>query len=287
MNQTDDQFHTFLPSRVGERLRTAREAQSRDLEDIAGISRVPLRHLRAIEAGDHSELPATPYSVGFVRTYAQALGLDAAALAQDFRAELGESPVPRRAPEPFEPADPKRVPSRLLAIVALLIAIGLAGSYAVWRSGVLTGDGADARAKLAAAGDATTPAGPGPMPARTPPPAVSGPVVVTATEPVWLRIYEANGGPRYIEKVMQPGDSFEVPATAKDPQILTGRPQSIRVTVGTTVIPPLGTPERTIADVSLLAPALLARAAAAPLVAPLAGTPGIARTPVAPPSPAP
>ncbi|WP_197277115.1 RodZ domain-containing protein [Sphingomonas profundi] len=88
---------------------------------------------------------------------------------------------------------------------------------------------------------------------------------------MWLRIYEGNGGERYIEKVLNPGEAFTVPATAKDPQILTGRPQAVRVTVGATVIPPLGTPERTIADVSLRPEALLARGAApapAPAAAP-------------------
>ncbi len=265
MNQVEEQSPAFLPGRVGERLRAAREAQGRDLDEIATITRIPLRHLRAIETGDHADLPATPYSVGFVRTYAQAIGLEAGRLAQDFRAELGAAPVARHVPEPFEPADPKRVPTRLLAAVALVIALLLAGGYAVLRSGTLSGEDAETRARLAA-GTETRPVAAAPAPAAKPvaaPAPAGGPVVVTATDAVWLRIYEGNGGPRYIEKVMQPGETFQIPATAKDPQILTGRPQSIRVTVGTTVIPPLGTPERTIADVSLRPEALLARGAAA------------------------
>ena len=269
MNQVEEQIPASAPSRVGERLRQAREAQGRALEEIATITRVPLRHLRLIEAGDHAELPATPYSVGFVRTYAQAIGLDATRLAQDFRAELGQAPAPR-VPEPFEPADPKRVPSRLLAAIALLIAILLAGGYAIWRSGTLSGEDPESRARLAAGTEpagmptAASPAPSNPAPAAQP--AAGGPVVITATEPVWLRIYEGNGGPRYIEKVMRPGETFTVPPTATDPQILTGRPQAIRVTVGSTIIPPLGTPERTIADVSLRAGALLARAAAPAMI---------------------
>lgn len=270
MNQVDEPNRTFLPARVGDRLREGREAQGRTLEDIAAITRIPLRHLRLIEAGEHEDLPATPYSVGFVRTYAQSLGLDAAQLAQDFRAELSRTPQPR-APEPFEPADPKRVPSRLLAIIALVIALIIGGGYAIVRSGSLSGDDAETRARLAAG---TLPGAATPTPATPPPPtaaaapAAPGPVVLTATEPVWLRVYEGNGGERYLEKVLQSGETFTVPATAKDPQILTGRPQAVRVTVGTTVIPPLGTPERTIADVSLKADALLARAQAAPAPSP-------------------
>ncbi|WP_197277116.1 helix-turn-helix domain-containing protein [Sphingomonas profundi] len=168
MSQAEDQFQSFLPTGVGERLRSAREAQGRDLDEIATITRIPLRHLRVIESGAHTDLPATPYSVGFVRTYAQAIGLDAAKLAQDFRAELGAAPVTQGVAEPFEPADPKRVPSRLLAAVALLIAVLLAGGYAVLRSGTLSGEDPEARARLAA-GTATVPAatpGAPPRPAR-------------------------------------------------------------------------------------------------------------------------
>ena len=87
--------------------------------------------------------------MGFVRTYAQAIGLDATRLAAEFRAELGQAPPPRMA-EPFEPADPKRVPSRLLAAIALLIALLLASGYAIWRSGTLSGEDPESRARLAA-----------------------------------------------------------------------------------------------------------------------------------------
>ena len=292
MNKVDEQPMSFTPMRVGEQLRQAREAQGRELDEIATITRIPLRHLRLIEAGEHAELPATPYSVGFVRTYAQAIGLDAPKLAQEFRAELGAAPIPQYVPEPFEPADPKRVPSRALALVALLIAVLLAGGYAIWRSGTLTGDDATARAKLAAGTDAAPPppvSAAAPRPAAPPPVAAGGPVVVTATDGVWLRIYEGNGGPRYLERVMKAGETFQVPATAKDPQILTGRPQAIRVTVGNTVIPPLGTPERTIADVSLRPEALLARSAApSPAASPPAAlSPAAAGSPpaVSPPAP--
>jgi hypothetical protein len=58
---------------------------------------------------------------------------------------------------------------------------------------------------------------------------------------------------------MTAGERYVVPATAERPQILTGRPNAIRVTVGTTEIPPLGPAERTISDVSLAPADLVAR----------------------------
>lgn len=264
MNDTAGEFAAETPFSVGARLAEARKARSLELEDIAARTRVPLRHLQAIEAGDFAELPAVPYSVGFVRSFAQIVGLDGSMLAREFREEMGGGTTERFIPEPFEPADPARVPSRFLVTVAVLLALVLGGGYAVWRSGVL-GGGPDSRAELAV-GDhpAETSATPQANIAarQTPQPTApaNGPVVLTALEPVWLRVYEADGT-RLIEKQMDVGETWQVPDTATDPKILTGRPQALRVTVGSTVIPPLGAPERTIRDVSLKADALVARLA--------------------------
>jgi len=266
MEQTLSEGGGLFPSRVGERLAEARRAKGIDLGEIAGVTRVPLRALEAIERGDHAALPAATYAIGFVRAYAVAIGLDPAAIARDFRAELGKTPS-QPVTLPSEPADPARVPSRAMAMIALFVAILIAAGYAVWRTGLLTGYSAEDRARTAAGLDPSPP----PVAAHAVPsatvPATSaapGPVVVTAIEPVWLRIYDGKGGPRLIEKQMAAGESFTVPASAADPMILTGRPQSIRVAVGASVIPPLGSAERTISDVSLKPEALLARLAPPP-----------------------
>jgi hypothetical protein len=62
---------------------------------------------------------------------------------------------------------------------------------------------------------------------------------------------------------MAPGDSFTVPRNANRPMIVTGRPQALAITVGGQAIPPLGTPDKTIADVGVTAEELLARKPAA------------------------
>ncbi|MEC7934406.1 MAG: helix-turn-helix domain-containing protein, partial [Pseudomonadota bacterium] len=54
-----------------------------------------------------------------------------------------------------------------------------------------------------------------------------------------------------------------LPAGARNPTILTGRPQALSVTVGGKLVAPLGEADRTIADVPVSAEALLARGAAA------------------------
>ena len=258
MNDTAGEFAVEAPFTVGARLAEARKAQALELTEVASRTRVPLRHLEAIEANDLTALPAIPYSVGFVRSYAQLLGLDAPALAREFREEMSGGKVERAAPEPFEPADPARVPSRFLVSVACTVALLLTAGYAIWRSGIF--DGAEDTAVVASATPAPVAVAVHPAAIIPPPTPATGPVVLTALEPVWLRVSDT-GGTRLIEKQMLVGETWQVPATATEPKILTGRPQALRVTVGSTVIPPLGAPERTIRDVSLKADALLARLA--------------------------
>jgi hypothetical protein len=89
---------------------------------------------------------------------------------------------------------------------------------------------------------------------------VSQTVLFTANDDVWLRIYD-EAGERLKDGLMKKGETFTLPANARNPMILTGRPQALTVTVGGKQIAPLGPPDRTIADVPVNAEALLARAA--------------------------
>jgi hypothetical protein len=187
-------------------------------------------------------------------------------------------------PAPFEPADPARMPSRMLALVALAVAILLAVAYALWRG---AGMNADERASLAAgtAVETGTPAT-APTPAAPPPATAPAPVgaliTVTANQPVWVKIYERSG-PTLFQGEMAAGQRFALPATAIDPLIWTGRPQAVQVAVGTTTIPPLGDPDRTIKGTSLSREALLARVAPPPP----ATSPAAPVNPVPQPTPAP
>src|SRR3546814_3862603 len=62
---------------------------------------------------------------------------------------------------------------------------------------------------------------------------------------------------------MAAGETYTVPADAQNPQILTGRPQALRVTIGGKEVAPLGPADRTITDVGISAAALNASPAPA------------------------
>jgi transcriptional regulator with XRE-family HTH domain len=244
---------------IGERLREAREAKGLSLDEVASQTRIPVRHLQHIESGDWEALPASTYCIGFVRSYGNAVGLDGPALGADLRQQIGGVRRAGPAPEYYEPADPARVPPKWLAITAAIIAALLIVGYLVFRSGVDDGrEAAVAQEQQAVAAQAAPP------PAQPAPQAqnlAGQPVVLTATAPVWLRVSE-QGGAVIAVRTLAAGESFPVPAGAQRPVLRVGAPESLRVTVGQTVIPQLGPSGQPIGNVSLRAEDLAARAQA-------------------------
>lgn len=245
----EELVETDVPS-VGERLRAAREEKELSLEDIAAQTRIPRRHLEAIEAADWDRLPAPTYTIGFARSYAGVVGLDRAEIADQLRGEMGGQRASSTAAEVFEPADPARTMPKGLVVGAILavIVLVLAMSWLSRRSLDQPDEGSVNSAAPAPAPQAATPP-PAPTPAQQP-------VTLAATDAVWLQVYE-KGGQTFFSGMLQPGQTFAVPQTAAAPLLKTGKPEALRITVGNTVAPPVGPPATTVADVSLLPADLL------------------------------
>ena len=68
---------------IGQQLLQARHAKSLSLDHVHSLTRVPLHHLRALEAGRVDQLPEDIYVQGFVRRVGDALGLNGAAIAAE------------------------------------------------------------------------------------------------------------------------------------------------------------------------------------------------------------
>lgn len=69
---------------IGSQLRQAREEKSISLEQIAATTLIQVRILKAIEAGKLEHLPEPIYIQGFIRRFADAVGLDGLELASTF-----------------------------------------------------------------------------------------------------------------------------------------------------------------------------------------------------------
>ena len=72
---------------VGPFLRRAREAEDVSLRAISDQTRIRVHYLESIESGSFDRLPTGPIGVGFVRAFAEAVGVDAGAAAAAFKRE--------------------------------------------------------------------------------------------------------------------------------------------------------------------------------------------------------
>jgi cytoskeleton protein RodZ len=82
----------------GAELKAAREAAGLSLEEVSRRTRIPARHLDALERGELHKLPPGPYRSGYARQYRMFLGLPR--WHQDSGAPKPAARVPERRPAP-------------------------------------------------------------------------------------------------------------------------------------------------------------------------------------------
>ncbi len=124
---------------IGSSLREARLRQGLDFPEVEQATKIRGKYLRALEDEQFDVLPAQTYVKGFLRNYAEYLGLDGQLYVDEFNSRyvVGDDdhhhapPRARRAPTRRAP----RVQSRIV----LLTLLGIAGVALIvivaWRSG--------------------------------------------------------------------------------------------------------------------------------------------------------
>lgn len=116
------------PSAVGAMLRATRQRYGWDLEDVESALRIRLAHLQAIEEGRFEDLPGPAYAVGFVRAYADHLGLEREEVVNQFRDEISD--LPRRTQLNFpKPIPESRIPSGAIILIAIAVMLGAYGGW--------------------------------------------------------------------------------------------------------------------------------------------------------------
>ncbi|WP_312162293.1 helix-turn-helix domain-containing protein [Phenylobacterium sp.] len=79
---------------IGAALKAAREFRGLNLQELADSTRIRRSYLAAIEEMRLDELPSRPFTIGYIRAYAAALGLDGDAAVERFRRD---EPIPDTA----------------------------------------------------------------------------------------------------------------------------------------------------------------------------------------------
>lgn len=109
---------------VGQLLAARRIAEGKDIPAVAGTLRISARYLEAIEDGRNDDLPGSTYAVGFVRSYAEYLGLDEDEIVRRFKeqeeelSEKSELTFPKPIPEGGVPGGVLLLTGAILALIA-------------------------------------------------------------------------------------------------------------------------------------------------------------------------
>lgn len=119
---------------VGSDLRAARLRRGEDLRTVAQALRIRREQLEALEESRHDDLPGRAYAIGFVRSYAEFLGLDSAHIVDRYKAEIDRVEEAKEELTFPKMSDETRLPRGTFLIVGLVIAAGIYGAYLLTRS---------------------------------------------------------------------------------------------------------------------------------------------------------
>jgi cytoskeletal protein RodZ len=127
---------------IGSSLREARTRQGLDFNEMEFRTKVRAKYLRALEDERFDQLPADTYIKGFLRTYADSLGMDGQLYVDEYNSRfvVGEDEHPLRARR--VPTQNRRQPhhreSRLVVIAVAAIVLLTALVIAAWKFGAPT-----------------------------------------------------------------------------------------------------------------------------------------------------
>ena len=128
MNTSNSESAMTAPGNPGERLRQAREARHWSRAEVALQLHLSEDAVRYIEDGLFDKLPGATFSRGYIRSYAKLLGLDGAALAQEFDQFTGAQPTASTPQGLSQIREPARLSQNVLRgglFVLSLVAVGI------------------------------------------------------------------------------------------------------------------------------------------------------------------
>jgi cytoskeleton protein RodZ len=121
---------------IGNSLREARERQGLGYPEIELATKIRAKYIRALEEEDFTSIPGDAYIRGFLRTYADYLGLDSDVYVDEYasrfitswRDELPPRPERRRVPRRERPFERRAV---LLVLAGIVVVTALV--FAAWQ----------------------------------------------------------------------------------------------------------------------------------------------------------
>ncbi len=264
------------PRSAGDALRQQREALGLNFSDVAGALRIKPAYLAAIEEGRPDRLPGPAYAAGFVRAYADHVGLDGAEILRRFRLEAAGLDAKPDLSFPM-PLGERSVPGRAMLLLAVILAIC---GYGTWY--YLSTDELVRPERVTEVPATLLPPKP-PKPAASTPsapiaPATSATTTVQAGVPSSAPIAPATSAPATGQAGAPPSEPIsgtEMPAASEAEAAPSGSPPPVAATIpGISAKPPAPVPATTFAATPVPhIPSTSADAAAGSVIEAESGTP--------------
>lgn len=125
----------YMQLTAGERLREARAKAGLTLDSASARTRIRRDYLEALETMDPRGLPARAYAIGYLRTYADFLELDAAAVVDQFKREVDTETGRAQPTAAAKTREPIKLPRGAFGAILILASVaGVAWWYATQTS---------------------------------------------------------------------------------------------------------------------------------------------------------
>jgi cytoskeleton protein RodZ len=223
---------------LGTKLRQAREAKGAPLHEVEWATKIKAAYLEALEEENFRLIPGAVYVRGFLRTYANYLGIDPEPLIDEYnRADETAAEIISTRSAVLIDKRPLVVTPTMIVGVALILLLAVFGLYVKTQFDRY-------QASLAATSQATphpNVLSPAPSPAQVPtpspppaPPVITGVqlIVKVVNGPAWIRV-DVDGKPSTetdVGKVYQPGAVLNFNGTSTV-RVISGRASNTSVTL--------------------------------------------------------
>jgi cytoskeleton protein RodZ len=213
---------------VGQDLRAARLRRGDEIAQVSRALKIRKDHLEALEEDRLEDLPGKTYAIGFVRSYARHLGLDADQYVERFKQEIsGRADDHSREPAPIHQEEGRHYLPHGWRIIAGIVILLL--GYGVWHLMAPSGDSSQQVPPPPVLNPPKAKPKPAPQPVVSPPQTATPSPAADASPP-------APGGTapgqQQAAATPPPAAGAKTPATsttqmAAPPTIRTGAPQDM------------------------------------------------------------